>query len=120
MKVIEAITRIDTLKPNSYSQSKKIRWLSELDGMIANEIINTHEGEHVSVIYNDDSLETTMLVAAPYDDIYLKWLEAKIDYSNAEYTKYNNSSTAFNTAYGTYERYYNRTHKPIHKVLKFF
>ena len=52
--------------------------------------------------------------------VYIKWLESKIDYNNAEYGKYNNSSIAFNNAYSAFERYYNRQNMPIQQKLKFF
>ena len=123
MTLIEAINRIDALKPNNYTQSDKVRWLSNLDGVIKAEIIDTHEGGE-SVVFNgytDDSpLDTVLLVPAPYDDIYLKWLENQIDYTNAEYGKFNNSALAFNNAYSAFERYYNRKHKPVPLKLKFF
>lgn len=123
MKIIEAINKIDTLKPNNYTHSDKIKWLSNLDGIIKAEIIDTHEGGSSIEFngYTDETLlETELLVPAPYDDIYVKWLESQIDYTNAEYGKYNNSSTAYNTAYSAFERYYNRTHMPIGCKLKFF
>lgn len=123
MTIIEAINRVDVLKPNTYTQAAKIKWLSDLDGMIKAEIIDTHEGGE-NVIFKeytmDTPIDTELLVPAPYDSIYLKWLESQIDYSNAEYGKYNNSSVAYNTAFSAYERYYNRTNKPIQHKLKFF
>lgn len=57
---------------------------------------------------------------APYDEVYLRWLEAQIDYANGEIERYNNSITAFNHAYSAFERYYNRTHLPIRKKMKYF
>ncbi len=123
MTIIEAINKIDILKPNNYSQPEKIKWLSNLDGIIKKEIIDTHEGGSDIQFegYTDEtSLETKLLVPSPYDDIYVKWLESQIDYANAEYGKYNNSSTAYNTAYSSFERYYNRTHMPIQRKMKFF
>lgn len=123
MTIIEAINKIDTLKPNNYTHSDKIKWLSNLDGLIKKEIIDTHKGGSDIEFngYNDDTLlETELLVPSPYDDIYVKWLESQIDYANAEYGKYNNSSTAYNTAYSSFERYYNRTHLPIGHKIKFF
>jgi hypothetical protein len=66
-------------------------------------------------------LSTVLLVPAPYDDVYLRWLEARIDYANGEYGKYNNSLTAYNDAYSLFERYYNRNNMPILKgKFKFF
>jgi hypothetical protein len=123
MTLIEAITRIDSLKPNTYPQTDKVRWLSILDGTIKKEIIDTHEGGKDIVFngYDDNTpITTELLVPAPYDDIYLKWLENQIDIYNAEYGKFNNSAMAFNNAYSAFERYYNRQHKPIQRKLKFF
>lgn len=122
MTLMDALYRIDELKPNSYSQSEKIKWLSSLDGLIKREIIDTHEGGEDIVFsgYNENSdLSTELLVPAPYDDIYLRWLETQIDYLNGEYGKYNNSITMYNAAYSIYANYYNRTHMPKSKGSKF-
>ena len=123
MTLIEAINRIDTLKPNNYTQTDKVKWLSSLDGIIKKEIIDTHEGgADVNFSGYDDNtpIEQELLVPFPYDDIYIKWLESQIDYNNAEYGKYNNSSMAYNTAYSAFERYYNRHNMPIQNKMKFF
>lgn len=123
MTIIEAIALVDNLKPNTYTQDDKIRWLSKLDGVVKAEIIDTHEGgSEVSFRGYDENtqLETVLLVPAPYDDIYRFWLEAQIDYTNADFDKYNNSSMRYNAEYSAFERHYNRTHKPITHRLKFF
>lgn len=123
MTIMEVLYRIDEVKPNSYSQPEKIKWLSTLDGVIKSEIVDTHEGGEGVVFngYNEDSdLATELLVPAPYDDIYLRWLETQIDYANGEYGKYNNSMAMYNTAYTSFANYYNRTHMPKGKKLKFF
>jgi hypothetical protein len=113
MTLIEAITRIDTLKPNTYAQQEKVKWLSTLDGIIKHEIIDTHEGgDDVAFDGYDENtnLATELLVPAPYDDIYIRWLETRIDYTNGEYARYNNGVGAYNDAYNAYSAYYNRTH----------
>ena len=123
MTIIEAINHIDSLKPNSYTQADKIIWLSNLDGIIKNEIIDTHEGsENVTFDgYNaETALDTVLLVPAPYDDVYIKWLVAQIDCANEETKRYTNSMIMYNTAYSTFERFYNRTHMPRGRKLKFF
>ena len=51
MKIIEAIQKVDALKPNNYSQEDKIKWLSTLDGVIKREIIDTHEGAS-DIVFN--------------------------------------------------------------------
>ncbi len=115
MTIIDAITRVDTVKPNSYGQTEKIKWLSELDGVIKNEIIDTHEGgENISFTgYTEDTaLTTKLLVPAPYDEVYIRYLEMQIDYANNEYGKYNNSMVMYNTAYNAFQAYYNRNNVP--------
>ena len=122
MKIIEAINRIDSLKHNTYTESDKVEWLSRLDAMVKKHIIDTHEGDEVSFTGYDDitNLQTELLVPAPYDEVYLRWMEAQIDYHNGEYDKYNNAMEMFNTAYEGYQNYYNRTHMPKGKKFKFF
>ena len=123
MTIIEAVNRIDTVKPNNYSQHDKVAWLSKIDGIIKAEIIDTHEGGE-NIIFNgydaDTDIQTNLLVSAPHDDLYVRWLEAQIDYANGEYSKYNNSMAMFNTEYSTYERHYNRLHMPKGEKLKYF
>lgn len=122
MTIIEAINSIDALKTNAFTQSDKVKWLSRLDWRIKREIIDTHEGESISFSgYDDDTaLDTELLAPTPYDEMYLRWMEAQMDYTNGEYNRYNNSITMFNTAYSNYERYYNRMNTPKGKKLKFF
>ena len=122
MTIIEAISRVDNVKPNSYTQDEKIKWLSEIDGTIKAEIIDTHEdGENVSFSgYTEDTPVTTeLLVPAPYSELYIHYLEMQIDYANNEYGKYNNSVMMFNTSYTAFEKYYNREHMPLSRGSRF-
>ena len=133
MTIMETLQRIDEVKPNGYSQLEKIKWLSSLDGTVKREIIDTHEvGHHnndhscpceKAIVFNgytEDDLTKELLIPAPYDDIYIRYLEMQIDYANGEYGKYNNSMEVYNTAYNSYANYYNRNHMPIGKKFKFF
>ena len=122
MKIIDAINRLDALKFNTYSQSDKVEWLSRLDSMVKRQIIDTHEGaEAVTFTGYDDStnLDTELLVPVPYDEMYLRWLEAQIDYHNGEYDKYNNAILMFNTVFEAYKSYYNGIHKPVRHGKRF-
>lgn len=123
MTIIEAINRIDALKPNNYSQDDKVGWLSKLDGIIKEQIIDTHEDAAVTEFKgydNDTNLSAELLVPSPYDDIYIRWIEAQIDYNNGEYSKYNNAMAMYNTSYSEYEKHYNRSHMPKGNKLKYF
>ena len=123
MTLMEAINKIDVLKPNGYTPTEKTRWLSTLDGRIKTNIIDTHEGGEDVVFHGYDDktpLDTVLLVPAPYDDIYIHYLEMQIDYTNSEYGKYNNSMAMYESAYSAFANHYNRTHMPKGKKFKFF
>ena len=119
MTLIEVINRINTVKPNKYAFDEKVRWLSTLDSMVKSEIIDTHEGGDAVKFFGYDKNTphtTVLLVPAPYDEMYLFWLESKIDYWNGEHDKYNTSITMFNNLYDEYSAYYNQQHLPIGKT----
>ena len=122
MKIIEAINRTDSTKHNAYTQSEKVAWLSTLDSMVKRLVIDTHDGEEITFTGYDSDVdpETELLIPAPFDEAYLRWLEAQIDYANGEYSKYNNSIDMFNTAWTAYQNHYNRTHMPVSKQRKYF
>lgn len=122
MTIIDVISRVDVLKPNGYKQSEKVRWLSQLDLSVKNEIIDTHEGGENVVFegYGDETpLDTVLLIPAPYDEAYIHYLEMKIDYFNREYGGYNNSLSMFEAEFDTFKKYYNREHTPISKGRRF-
>ena len=122
MTIIEAINRLDALKHNTYTQADKVEWLSTLDSLVKTHVIDTHEGEEVTFTGYDEStgLHTNLLITAPYEDAYLHWMEAKIDYYNREYGAYNNAIEMFNTIYKSFQDYYNRTHMPKGHKFKYF
>lgn len=123
MTIIEAINRLDKIKPNGYDQSDKVTWLSELDGMVKQTVTDTHEGdENISFTGYDATtpLDTVLLIPSPYDSAYLDWLAAKIDFADGEYARYNNSMTRFNDTFLAFSRFYNRKYMPKGAKFKYF
>ena len=115
MTIIEAITQIDSLKKNTYSQKQKIAWLSRLESMVKRLVIDTHEGgENVSFGgFNENTdIQTVLLMPEPFDQCYLYWLEAQIHYANEDIDMYNSAITMFNTAFSGFKDYYKRNHTP--------
>lgn len=122
MTVKEAITLVDRLKPNKFSEEDKIKWLSDIDGLIVRELIDTHENppfEGDFAGYTAESIDSEMIAPYPYDILYRWYLESQIDLGNMEITKYNNTKTLFNNAYVNYTDHYNRTHMPKQKMPGF-
>ena len=122
MTIQEAITQVDTGLNNTYTQKEKIGWLSLLDQRVKLQIIDTHEGAE-NVIFNgyDESTDkgTKLLVPAPFDEIYLRWLESQIHYRNQEEDRCNNATDAFNVLWAEFRNYYNRQHMPLGTKLRF-
>ena len=104
----KAIEIIDSLRPNSYSEEDKLRWINELDGMVQRLVFQNDEVVQYS--YPDD-LDRELLIPAPYEEVYSLYLEAKIDYHNREYINYNNSATMFELRYSEFKKDYIRHHR---------
>ena len=122
MTIHDAINSIDELMHNTYTQENKVTWLSRVDTMVKKLVIDTHEGgEEVSFSgYNEDTdLETVLLIPEPFDEAYLRWMEAQIHYHNGEYDKYNNAVVMFNTAFDAYKSDYTRNHMPLQSEKRF-
>ena len=104
----KAIEIVDRLKPNSYSDEDKLRWINELDGIVQSLVIQADEVTNYS--YPDD-LDKELLIPTPYENVYPLYLEAKIDYHNREYGNYNNSTTMFESQFTEYKKWYIRKHR---------
>lgn len=123
MKLSEAISRTDDLKHNTFTQQDKICWVNQVDMKVKLQLIDTHEGGADAEFCGYDEHtdpDTELLIPAPFDEIYLLWMQAQIDYHNGEYARYNNSAERYNTAWSEYRNHYNRTHMPKGQNLQFF
>lgn len=115
MTIRNAIESTDALKYNTYTTTEKVSWLSQLDWDIKRNIYDLHEGSGNWGFFGyDDNTEhdVQLLAPAPWDQMYLRWLEAQIDYHNGENERYNASILRFNDIYQDYAAYYRRTHMP--------
>ena len=73
--------------------------------MLSDRILQAQIWEHYGAVpagkpYTlDTDPEMVLPGAAPWDEMYLRWLEAMIHYHNSDDDRYNNSITLFNNAY---------------------
>lgn len=114
MTVNEAIQKTDALKPNAYPLGEKVRWLSELDGQISEEILEPIVGGAAPFEPYDPETDgdTELIAEGVYADIYIKYLCAQIDYHNGEWKRYNNSAAMYQASWELYAKYMRRRHKP--------
>ena len=116
MKIREAIETVDRLMPNQYENPDKIRWLSELDGIVYRDIICTHEHETEPAAFTgyDESVdyETELLIPWPYDEIYRWYLSMKICDANGETRRESNEAAKYNSYWQGYFNAYKQAHMP--------
>lgn len=114
MKIAEILARVDDEKLNQYDARVKTAWLSEVEGMVVDEILNMAEGNDIEFDgYDyDRDFEKTLLIPDRFGDVYSNYLAAKIDYKNGEIERYNNSVAAFESSFQTFAAYYRRNHIP--------
>ena len=141
MTLQEALDQADELKPNMMSRRLKIKYLTEIEQLIWNEIILKHYPEgyvpprpyypdldplNMGPAYPEPTPDmtpepayteqtdpgTVLQIPDPYSEVYVFWLMSKIDIQNQEDGRYNIDRAHFENAYQTMSDWYNRTHMP--------
>lgn len=114
MNITEIITAVDRARPNSFDNDQKTRWLSEVEGMIVDDILNMAEGNDYvfsGYVYSND-YDKELYAPERFSDVYEHYLRAKIEYSEDEIAQYNNAMMAFQSAFDYFAAYYRRNHMP--------
>lgn len=142
MKVAEALEVVDRIKPNAFDARDKVRWLSELDHSVYEEVIRTKEDAPMKPVldtYQKETDEETgevqeqpvesegvgfvpyeygvseereLLITSPYTECYITYLAAKIDFYNNDTVGYQNQMIMFNALYEQFTAWYTRNHMP--------
>lgn len=111
MTVIEAIRRTDELYPNVIPFSQKAYLLEQLDNRVFNEILVKYDDIDCSFESGyQENQDAQLVIKAPFEEIYIKYLVMQLDIINSDITRYQNSYALFNTMYLDYIRYINRNH----------
>ena len=107
MKLAEAVERAKAEKPNAYSDETLATWVSQIEKTAQVEIMGTDPADAVEYSWKKDG-EADLLIPEPYDDLYVYYLKAMIDYNNKEFTSYNYNTQMFNTMYSAFAGWYKR------------
>lgn len=111
MTIQEAITYAKAVKPNAFDNDTLTRWLNEVEGMVQTQVLLLRTEAIITYTYEKDA-NTTMLVRPPHDKLYTAYLEARIDFANGEYEKYQNTSQVFNSFFNEFMRWYAMNYNP--------
>ena len=123
MTLQDAINITDEMKPNMMSIMLKLKFLTEIEQLIHDEIVLRHEHpeeQHEKPVYTEDSdMLTEMIVPDPYSMVYVYWLMTKLDMQNQEDERYNVDRAHFENAWGNLGDWWTRTKMPRQKTREF-
>lgn len=115
MRINEAISELRSLKPNQYSDETLLRWLSDLDGQIYEEVLKNAEDAPFPPLLPykiQEDMDKELLAPFPHEGLYISYLGMQVDFHNGEYTRYNNGMVMFNLAYQMFADAWTRNHMP--------
>lgn len=111
MTVQEAIEFTDRVKPNSFTDEDKTRWLSDCEGMVQTQVFLLAPVDFITYEW-PGSKDYKLLVNPPFDKLYLSYMQAMIDYHNGEYGKYQNTMTKFNSDFSEFMGWFANSYRP--------
>lgn len=123
MTVGQVLDAVNEIQPTSISKNILVGWLHQLDTELYQNVIATHQGADAaepSIPADEMGDAAQLLVGAPYDAIYVHWLQSRIDYTLGEYGRYNNSSAMFEADRAAFTNWYNRNHMPLQVKSRYF
>lgn len=109
----EIIAQVDGDNPNAFSPKTKLKWIAQLDGKIALDVMLMDASETEQFRYqHPEGMDIAPLVKFPHDDIYELWLNMKIHAAQGETERYQNALLLYNAAYKNYVRWFAHTYSP--------
>ena len=116
MILSEIIARYDNERKNTEDKSVKQRWVEELERIVLDDVILTHQNEieNPDEYFDDWGDSKELLIPMQYADVYINYIDMKMQLKLNQLQKYNSASTLFNNAYLTYQQWYNRHHMPLY------
>ena len=114
MTIEQVIDRVNQLKPNAIDDERKLEWLVTFDGQIYQEVTSADDADTMPA----EGMQDTLLVGAPYQEIYDHYLIGKIEYTMREYSAYNNTQAMLMQEYNQFRSWWRRNHKPAAVYVK--
>lgn len=109
MTASEAIARAKETRQGAIEYSQFLKWVNVIEGKIQVEIMGKRPEE--VIVYTEENDNVPLLVSHPYDEVYIYYLCAMIDFFNEEWDLYANDAAFFEKAFDDYKGVYVRTAK---------
>lgn len=113
MKLGEIIEKILKEKGVQYGAGIITGWINEIEGQVIEDIANRSLDYDIKFQLFDyqEDLGRELFIPDRFQDVYMNYVDAKINFINQETERYNNSVVMFNAAYDSYESWFRREHK---------
>lgn len=115
MTVSDIISTVNRLKPNAYDDTDKAKWLSEVEGMIFDELVKASENgkdDHFYPIDYDSMPDRKLYADDRFSQLYVYYLFSKIDFMDNNIAQYNNDTAMFNAEYENFCSWFIRNNTP--------
>ena len=106
-KVLEQLSR---LEPHTFSDEDLAAWVLQLDAQLFTELAMPQDTERPRTWPEDGDIPLTAM--APYDELYLYYIQAKVEFFQREYDHYENTMAMYDNAVSEWRKQYRRTHIP--------
>ena len=109
MTVKDILDYVDEIKQNSFSRKTKLIWLNELEYRVQTDVMLL-AAERITYIPDDDT--HTLLVPAPWSEIYYDYILMKLSEHLEESSEQNNRAATFDKAFTRFMRWWADTYRP--------
>lgn len=103
IKLKEVLDKADYIRPNAVPDIYKLNAVNKLETMVQTEIYRIPLPEQRT--YTLSETDAVLLIPAPYDTLYEKYLAAEIDLEQSEFEAYQNDYVLFNEEYKEFSAY---------------
>lgn len=115
-KLMETVT---VLIGQQYDLEMLIGWLNEIEGQAIDQVVNRSDGRDLQFIpYTEDDTDRELVIPDRFQDVYINYIRAKVDFANQETDRYNNDAAMFDAAWKEYAAWHIRNNIPK-PALKF-
>lgn len=101
MTLGELIQKVNTEKPNAFTDSYITKIVNEVEAMVY-DYLETPSSIRVYLAHPDDA-ETDLMIPEPYSTAYESYVKARLDQANEEYDLYANHTAQFNEDFDSWK-----------------
>lgn len=112
MKLMGLIEHITQMRGQQFGTDVLTGWVNEIEAQAVDQVLShgvQYDNEFKPYTYEYDC-EKTLLIPDRFQDVYVNYLLAKIDFLNQETERYNNDVAMMEAAWKEYQGWYFRNH----------